>query len=127
MKVVVDTSALLFWTLDPAQLSVAAAEAMDRATEILVSSISLWEIALKHRRGKLELPMEPFLFAQELETTDRTKVHSVDWATWLESVGLDWEHRDPADRTIVALARIHGCCLVTSDEEIRRFYSLSIW
>jgi PIN domain nuclease of toxin-antitoxin system len=127
MKVVLDTSALLFWTLDPEQLSGAAAEAMDGATEILVSSLSLWEIALKHRRGKLELPMAPQVFAQELETTDRTQIVAVDWATWLESVSLDWEHRDPADRAIVALARIHGCCLVTSDEEIRRFYPRAVW
>jgi PIN domain nuclease of toxin-antitoxin system len=127
MKVVVDTSALLFWTLDPAQLSLDASIAIDRATEIFVSSVSLWEIALKHRRGKLELPMEPYLFAQELETTDRTKILAVDWVTWLESVRLDWEHRDPADRTIVALARLQGCNLVTSDEEIRRFYALTIW
>lgn len=124
---VVDTSVLLFWTLDPEQLSVAAAKAFEQATEILVSSISLWEVALKHRRGKLELPMAPTIFAQELETTDRVRVLSVDCATWLESVGLDWEHRDPADRVIVALARIQGCGLVTSDEEIRRFYPQAIW
>jgi PIN domain nuclease of toxin-antitoxin system len=127
MKVVVDTSALLFWTLDPEQLSGAAAEALDQATQILVSSLSLWEIALKHRRGKLELPMSPRLFAQELETTDRTQIVPVDWATWLESVSLDWEHRDPADRAIVALAQLQGSCLVTSDEEIRRFYPRAVW
>ena len=127
MKIVLDTSALLFWTLDPTQLSVAAATALDQSTEILVSSICLWEIALKHRRGQLELPLAPKLFAQELETTDRARILSVDWATWLESVSLDWEHRDPADRAIVALARIHGCGLVTSDEEMRRFYPRAIW
>lgn len=127
MKVVVDTSALLFWTLNPEQLSPAATQALEHATEILVSSISLWEVALKHRRGKLELPLTPTLFARELETTDRVKILSIDYATWLGSVGLDWAHRDPADRVIVALAMIHGCSLVTSDEEIRKFYPQPVW
>ena len=127
VKLVLDTSALLFWTLDPEQLSAAASDALSQANEILVSSITLWEIALKHHRGKLSLPLTPTLFAQELETTDRTKILAVDWTTWLESVSLDWEHRDPADRAVVALARIHHCGLITSDAEIRRFYPHSIW
>lgn len=127
MKIVVDTSALLYWALDPEQLSATAAQAFDSASEILLSSISLWEVALKHSRGKLELPLAPAIFALELETTDRVKVLSVDYTTWLESVALDWEQRDPADRVIVALARLHGCSLVTSDAEIRKFYPQSIW
>ncbi|MBX3169328.1 MAG: type II toxin-antitoxin system VapC family toxin [Candidatus Eremiobacteraeota bacterium] len=127
MKVVLDTSALLFWTLDPERLSAAAAKAIEQSTEVCVSSISIWEIALKHQQGKLKLPLSPQNFAQQLETAARIRILSVDWATWLESVGLEWAHRDPADRCIVALARVQGCALVTSDQQMRRFYPLAIW
>ena len=51
--IVLDTSALLFWTLDPAQLTPAAAQAIEQADRIVVSSISIWEIALKVKRGSL--------------------------------------------------------------------------
>ncbi len=127
MRAVLDTSALIHWTVNPERLSATATAFLSRSTEILISSISLWEIALKHRQGKLQLPLTPNAFAQRLETIDRTKILSVDWATWLESVRLEWAHRDPADRCIVAVARLNGCSLVTSDEEIRRFYPQAIW
>jgi PIN domain nuclease of toxin-antitoxin system len=40
---------------------------------------------------------------------------------------LEWEHRDPADRWIVALAEQRDCPIVTSDERIRAFHENTIW
>jgi len=51
--IILDTSALLYWTLDPDQLSPKARQAVQQADRILVRSISLWEIALKVKRQKL--------------------------------------------------------------------------
>ena len=57
-RVVLDTSALLFWTLAPERLSPQARTAIDGATPYgwLASAISLWEIGLKVQRGQLSLP-----------------------------------------------------------------------
>ena len=56
-RVVLDTSALLFWTLAPERLSARARTAIDGATPFgwLASAISLWEIGLKVQRGQLSL------------------------------------------------------------------------
>ena len=51
----------------------------------------------------------------------------VDDAIWLKNLDLDWEHQDPADRTIVATALLHDADLVTKDSDIRRFYDRAIW
>ena len=125
--VVLDTSALLFWTLDPAQLSASAAEAIERADRILVSSIAIWEIGIKVKRGKLEIPISVREYAERLKSVDRVEIISVDAQTWIESIDLDWEHRDPADRVMVATATQFGCPLVTSDRVISRFYARSVW
>jgi PIN domain nuclease of toxin-antitoxin system len=45
----------------------------------------------------------------------------VDSVTWLRSVELAWDHRDPADRVIVATALLQNVPLVTADTEIHRF------
>jgi PIN domain nuclease of toxin-antitoxin system len=45
----------------------------------------------------------------------------------IENIELEWEHRDPADRTIVATARHFGCPLVTPDARILAFYPRAIW
>ena len=55
--IVLDTSALLYWTLDPAQLSLKAAQAIEQADRIVISSISVWEIALKVKQQKLVIPL----------------------------------------------------------------------
>ena len=125
--VVLDTSALIFWTLDRDRLSDAAAAAIVEADRILVSSISIWEIGIKVNRGGLSIPLTVREFADRLIQVDRVELLPVDTATWLKNIELDWAHRDPADRTIVAVALLHGCPLVTSDRAIRNFYGNAIW
>ena len=125
--VVLDTSALIFWTLDRDRLSGAAAAAIAEADRILVSSISIWEIGIKVNRGGLSIPLTVQEFADRLIQVDRVELLPVDTATWLKNVELEWEHRDPADRTIVAVAFLHSCSLVTSDRKIREFYPQTIW
>lgn len=125
--VVLDTSALLLWTLDPVELSRAAKSEMDESGQILVSSISIWEIALKVKRGRLVIPIPIADYIDRLEKLAGLTIVDVDVQTWLDNVALDWEHRDPADRTIVALAQQMDCPLITSDRVIGDFYPKTIW
>jgi PIN domain nuclease of toxin-antitoxin system len=125
--VVLDTSALIYWTFLPTALSERAAVTISTAEAVVISSISIWEIGLKVKRGKLELPLTPAELVAKLEATDRVRIEAVTSAVWLKSVNLDWDHRDPADRTIVATANLLGCPLVTSDLVIRAFYPATIW
>lgn len=66
-------------------------------------------------------------YARGLAEVERVTVRPVDTDTWLANVELDWEHRDPADRTIVALAQLASARLVTSDRLILDFYSRAVW
>jgi len=125
--IVLDTSALLYWTLDPAQLSPNAEQAIEQAERILISSISVWEIALKVKRGKLKIPLTISDYVERLHRLDRLEILSVDVQTWLDNLDLPWDHRDPVDRTIVALAARSGCPLITSDSVIAGYYPKTIW
>lgn len=125
--VVLDTSALLYWTLAPERLSKRAQSAIDGSPELLVSSISLWEVGLKASKGKLQLPVSIREYTERLSVVDRVEILDVDLETWLCNLELAWEHRDPADRTIVATASVRGCPLVTSDAAILDYYSDAIW
>jgi PIN domain nuclease of toxin-antitoxin system len=125
--VVLDTSALVYWTLDPHRLSQNAAEAIAAADAILVSSISIWELAIKVRRGRLTIPTTIRSYTDALKRAERVDIVAVDEGCWIDSVELDWGHRDPADRTIVALAARHRCPLITSDRQMRQFYERAVW
>ena len=125
--IVLDTSALIFWTLDPERLSQTAAQAILDTDRIALSSISIWEIGIKVQKEKLSLPVSVQEFTEKLEQIDRLDILPVDVQTWLKNLALNWDHRDPADRTIVATASLHACALVTSDAAIRAFYSQTVW
>jgi len=125
--IVLDTSALLYWTLDPVQLSLKASQAIEQAERIVISSISVWEIALKVRRRKLVIPLPITEYVERLQRLEALEILSVDGQTWLDNLDLLWEHRDPADRTIVALATRFGCSLITSDRVIADYYQETIW
>ena len=125
--VVLDTSALLFWTLDRPRLSEAAASAIADADRILVSSISIWEIGIKVSKSRLSIPIPVREYAERLQLVDRVEVLPADTETWLTNLELQWDHRDPADRSIVATALLRSCPLVTSDTTIRAFYPRAVW
>ncbi|MEA5549908.1 PIN domain-containing protein [Anabaena cylindrica UHCC 0172] len=57
----------------------------------------------------------------------RIKIIPIDENLWLESVALEWSHKDPADRVIVALAKKYQADLITSDKIIMGFYNSVIW
>lgn len=128
--VVLDTSALLYWTLRPAALTKRARAAIAAALPsagCVVSAISLWEIGLKVKQGRLSIGMSVEEFADRLATVSGLEITPVGVPIWLRNLALPWAHRDPADRTIVATADLLGARLVTSDRAIGAYYSRTVW
>ena len=124
---VLDTSALFYWTLDPVQLSPTASRIIRDTDRLCVSSISIWEIALKDKRGALQIAISIEEYVVQMQQTEKLEIMPVDTRAWLDSVALDWEHRDPADRVIVALARQLKTPLVSNDRKIAAFFNNTIW
>ncbi len=130
VKIVLDTCALIWWSLDPDKLSSAAKEAcqqMEAQRNGLVSSIAIWEIAIKTKNKKLDLGVDLDDYVRCLKKSSVVRIVPVDAVLWLESVRLEWSHRDPADRIVVALAKSEQGSIITADREIRAFYSDVIW
>ena len=130
MKIVLDTCALIWWSLDPDLLSESAknlCDEMEQKKNGLVASISLWEIALKVKKGKLDLGIDFNIYINTLFQSDVLQIIPIDVDLWVDSVNLDWEHRDPADRVVVALANQYQAQLITKDKIIKDFYTLTVW
>ena len=130
VKIVLDTCALIWWSLDPLRLSEAAKEAcnqMERDQNGLVPSIAIWEIAIKIKNKKLDLGVDLNDYLTALKKSSVVRIVPIDEDVWLESVKLEWNHRDPVDRVVVALATSQQALIVTADKEIRAFYSEVIW
>ena len=91
-----------------------------------VSSFTLWEIALLHEGGRLDLDLPPRSLRERL-VADGLRIVPVDDETAIRSVELGTEgfHADPADRIIAATAIIKGYRLATADREIAAWASRS--
>lgn len=128
--IVLDTHALLWWALDPDQLSDVARD-LCHEMELhggYASAISIWELGIKLQRGKLDLGMSIEEFARRVEKSAVVSLVPVDLAIWLRSLRLPWDHRDPADRVIVATALIKGKRLLTKDRIMQGFDGVqTVW
>jgi PIN domain nuclease of toxin-antitoxin system len=124
-----DTAVLLWWLQDPARLSrpARAQLATVRDRPLMVSSVSFWEIGLKASRGLMDLGDSFDGFMARIESMSGLSILPVDLAIWRQVLALDWDHRDPADRIIVATAMHHQATLLSSDRAIRSFHADTIW
>lgn len=128
--IVLDTHALLWWALDPEKLSDAARTLLAQMERHggYASAISIWEIAIKVKHGKLDLPLTLDEFVRRIERGAVVELLAVDTATWLRSASLAWPHRDPADRVIVATALGRGVPLLTKDAAMHDFADIRcVW
>lgn len=131
--IVIDTHVLIWWvTGDDSQLSPAARSAIEAEMDggdILISSISAWEIAMLVEKGRIALSMDVLSWLAVVEQIEAVRFVPLDSEISVKSTALPGEfHKDPADRMIVATARKFAASLVTADEKIRAYpHVKSIW
>ena len=127
--ILLDTCSLIWWALDPEKLSDKAQTACGRMEETggIISSISIWEIGIKIKNKKLDIGVCVGEFLRRVKATKMIEIVPVDETIWVDNLNLNWEHRDSADRTIVATAKKFNAPIVTKDHLIRDYYKNCIW
>jgi len=131
--IVLDTHVLIWWVNGGKNLSTAARKAIESSLslseDILVSSITAWEIAMLANKGRLTLTMDVSKWLASTAAIEGLRYIPIDNELAIQSVTLPDEfHPDPADRMIVALARHNNASLVTADEKIRKYKHVkTIW
>ena len=119
MRALLDTHVLVWWLddrdrLSPAQRAVVTAAG--REAPLLVSDISLWEVAMLHRLGRIRLTIPLREWLDKAVAPPLVRRHGISPAIAAELAALpDSFHRDPADRILVATARVLGATLLTQD------------
>ena len=78
------------------------------------------------QRGHLEFGLALEDYTERLKRLFWLEIAPVTAKNWIDNLNLDWEHRDPADRTIVALAKARNLQLLSKDQAIRDFYPLTV-
>lgn len=101
--------------------AVTAIEAV--GARIVVSAVTVWEVAIKRRLGKLDAPGD---LLQRLERAD-VELLPIN-ARHADRVGvLPMHHRDPFDRLLIAQAEVENFTLVTADTEMDDYEVEIVW
>lgn len=122
MRFLLDTHILLWWFERNPRLTDEQREVLERASveaPLLLSDISLWEIATLFSLGRLkfDMPLEEWLSrATAAPLVEKYRI-TPDIARQVAQLP-DTFHRDPADRIIVSTARTTGATLLTADKKI---------
>ncbi len=128
MRLLLDTHAFLWWCADDPRLSRRAVQAVsDGSSEVLLSAVSGWEVAIKARLGKLPLGDAPATFMARMLERHAFGVLPVTMRHALGDYALPAHHSDPFDRLLVAQAQLEGLTLVTDDAFIRRYEVETLW
>ncbi len=127
MRLLLDTHIWVWSQLEPERLSEQVASAVGSAENALwLSPISLWELVLLVEKDRLGLdhPVEVWIdkAMEEMPTREAPLTHQIA----LASRTVDLPHRDPADRFLVATAKVMDLTLVTSDAQIAGASDISV-
>lgn len=116
-RYLLDTHILLWALSNDRRLSESHRSIFAEGEDVVVSAITVLEIAIKKSLGKLTLPidLDDFLRERGVPVLAMNERH----AARVEH--LPFHHSDPFDRVLVAQAQIEGLTLVTTDANISRY------
>jgi PIN domain nuclease of toxin-antitoxin system len=128
VNILLDTCTFLWVITDNPKLS-SKGKALfaDSENDVYLSVASTWEIAVKHKLGKLPLPDAPDRYIPQ-----KREQHEIDTLPLTEQATLYLPklpdlHRDPFDRVLICQAIVEGMCLLTPDVLITQYPVHAQW
>jgi PIN domain nuclease of toxin-antitoxin system len=128
MRALLDTHAFLWWLAGDRALSAAARALIgDADSTVFVSAATAWEIATKHRIGKLPgaasiaLDIQRSVHSQGFTPMDVTMRHAQ------RAGALQGHHRDPFDRMLIAQAIVEDCVLISNERVFDAYNVPRLW
>ena len=128
MKLLLDTCVFLWVLTDDKALSDQPREWIaDPENEIYLSSVSVWEIMVKHALGRLSLPEPPHLFLSRQRSLHGIEPLPLQEEAVLQLNRLPDYHKDPFDRMLICQSIMHGMPILTPDAAINRYPVRTMW
>ncbi len=127
MRLLLDTHIWLWSLLEPQRLTPAVRAALvDPDNELWLSPITLWEVLVLTRKGRLKLDRSTDEWIDLALSAAPAHEATLTLQVALESQRIDLPHRDPADRFLAASARVFDLTFVTADERLLGLEDVSL-
>ena len=127
MRLLLDTHIWLWSALDRARLSSRLVAVLENPrNELWLSPISLWEVLTLSQKNRLTLYPNPRAWITNTLDTIPMREAAITYGVAQETGRVQLPHRDPADRFLVATARVFGLTLVTADDQLLKARQVSV-
>ncbi|MEY2749539.1 MAG: hypothetical protein RLZZ168_1555 [Cyanobacteriota bacterium] len=127
MRLLMDTHLLLWWlAADPRLPAVVVDLVQTPGAEVFVSQASLWELAIKHSLGKVQVDL-PNLEWQLPQLGFQWLAIQNAHLLAVAQLECDPHHRDPFDRLLVCQSRVEPMLLLTADQCLQRYGATVRW
>ena len=128
MRVLLDTHTFLWWTDNDRRLSSQVRSIIgDGNNTLFFSAASGWEIVIKARLGKLQVPGDLAPFITDHLVRNNVTTLSIHLSHTLYVYTLPSLHRDPFDRLLVAQSQLEHLPILTADPLIQQYAVETIW
>jgi PIN domain nuclease of toxin-antitoxin system len=127
VKLLLDTHIWLWSALDPQRLSRRVdRELSNQDNELWLSPVSVWELSLLHRKGRMKMPQDiPSWVAATMQQLRLAEAPlTVEVALALGT--FHFPHADPADHFLAATAKVLNLTLVTADENLMHLPGIQV-
>jgi PIN domain nuclease of toxin-antitoxin system len=122
MKYLLDTHIFLWWITDNTKLQGNTRDLIsDKSNELFLSSASLWEMMIKSKLNKIDLPDDPKSYLKDQVEINSINILNITMEHSLETYDLPEIHKDPFDRMLIAQARVEKLTILTTDSFIKRY------
>ncbi|AUC62564.1 toxin-antitoxin system Pin family toxin component (plasmid) [Cyanobacterium sp. HL-69] len=128
MKILLDSHCWLWWLFEPEKLSKIAIETISSSqNELYLSVASIWEMGIKFKLGKLNLPVSPeILIPQQMQIDNIFPLFiSVDHAITASTLPL--YHKDPFDRMLIGQSQLESMIIITNDSVFSSYDVDILW
>jgi len=128
LTLLLDTCTFLWILADSPELSFKALDLFtDPTNKVCLSSVSTWEIGVKHALGRLPFPEAPSEFIPAMREAHGIESLSLDEESTLYIPRLPSYHKDPFDRMLICQAIQHELTILTPDPLINQYAVRTVW
>jgi PIN domain nuclease of toxin-antitoxin system len=118
MKYLLDTHVFVWWMLQSKQLDKNISNILeDPLNDVFLSVVTIWEIVIKKKSGKLKVPKD----WKETLLESNFSILPIKISHTFETENLPLYHKDPFDRMLIAQAMAEECTLITDDSKIKKY------
>ena len=128
MRFLLDTHTFIWFVTDNPKLSDTSRGLInDGNNEILLSTASIWEMAIKQSTGKLSFGLPFRVFIEQQISLNRIDILNINLDHIEVVVTLPFHHRDPFDRLIIAQAMVEQIPILSADSVLDAYSIQRLW